>query len=300
MNRLRFNGDLLEKHVRCMTELACRKNVLWRPHIPWHVPLTVNELCLFQGAVGVSVAGIAQAERFADSRSESVLISLPPTISDIPLLTQFPESMPLLLTVDHFVQAERLAGQVFGFREECSVVILLRGNEFGPGIRPGQDALQLAQGVSRLKGLRVVGISASISANGDSSSTIKSAVHTQCEFRRAGIDCDLISIDGTWDAIPANNTFVTELRDQTFFHSSEYSAPMIWWEAEVISRPTLGAAVVDAGLLLAKTYAPIWFPDFPDVQILDWHDDCCVISTTGDAQRLGIGDAVRITSGNGR
>ncbi|MCH2210327.1 MAG: hypothetical protein MK110_03430 [Fuerstiella sp.] len=298
MVRMRFDGDLLQKNVCRLMRLAREKNVVWRPHLPLHVPLTVKEVCLLEGAAGVSVPGIVQARRFADIGIRSVFVSLPPTISEIPFLEKFSNSAPLLLTVDHFVQAELLARHLSGREDEVLVVILLRGNGPGPGVRPGLDAVQLAQGVSRLKGLRVVGISASIVTKGKSVAVMKSTAHTQRQFRRAGIECDLISVDGSWDAIPGDNTFVTEFRDQTLFQSSDHGEPVIWWEAEVISRPALKSAVINAGLPLMKTFAPVWLPDFPDVEISHWYHDCCVISTTGDAQRLRIGDVVRIASGN--
>lgn len=289
-----FDSNLLEETVRQATSRAHRRNVEWRPQVHRDVPAGFCDVCLAHGAVGVSVSTIADAAALALPANSSILISLPPAFSELSLLDQFPHSVELILTIDHYVQAERIAAAVRNRRNQLPVLLLLQAHRSGPGIRPGQDAARLARGVAGLNGLRVAGLAVEIADDGESESIIRSAAHTQRALSQAGIDGGLVSAAAEIDLIPPADSVVTEIRDRRPGQAGDREQPSVWLETDVISRPSLEVAVVGVGRTLLETHADYWFPDFPEAQVLRCLDDCVVMSATGDAQRLTIGDVVRI------
>lgn len=291
-----FDADLLMKYVQRTTRLAHAKNSVWRPQLPPHVPVEFSELCQSHGANGVSVSTIPDAARVTESDITSVLVSLPPALSEITLIRRIPRSTELLLTIDHFVQAEHIVAHDLGLRTNQPVVILIQGDKPGPGIRPGQDALLMAQGVSQLPGIRIVGVAASVTENQNYRSVVKAIEHTQQQFRESDIGCDFVSVAVTSDAVPADNTVVTEIRDPTLLEMPNKDQPLVWLEAEVISRPSLEFAVLNVSQSLPETQETIWLPDFPEAQVSHRSDGCCLVTATGNAGQLKIGDVVRVMS----
>ena len=276
------------------TEQARLRKAGWRPQLHSGVPTEFCDLCLSHGAIGVSVSTIAESVARTTSGHRSVLVSLPPAFSELPLIAQIPQSTDLILTIDHFVHAEQIAAQTRGLKSDQSVVILLQTDRSGPGIRPGQDALLLAQGVNELTGVRVIGMTASITEDRESESVLKAVAYTQEQFLQFGISSRFVSIAANIEMVPTDGTLVTEIRDETVLRASDRAQPRVWLEAEVVSRPSLQVAVVGVGRALFETNGNVWFPDLPAVQILHYFEDCTAITATGDAQWLTIGDVVRI------
>ena len=202
--------------------------------------------------------------------------------------------MELLLTIDHFVQAERIAAHDPDPRTSQSVVLLIQGDKPGPGIRPGRDALLMAQGVSRLSGISIVGVAATVTVNRNYRSVIRSIEHTQQQLRECDIDCDFVSVAVTSETVPAENTVVTEIRDPVLLKMTNTDQPLLWLEAEVISRPSLKIAVLNMSPSLPDRQESLWLPDFPDAQISQRPDGSCLVTATGNAQQLKIGDVVRV------
>lgn len=289
-----FDAKRLVEMVRRVTEQARAKDAGWRPHLHCGVPNEFCELCLSHGAVGVAVSTIAESVAVAAPGHRSLLVSRPPAFSELPLISRIPQTTELILTIDHFVHAEQIAARMAGPEEEQSVVILLQSDRFGPGIRPGHDALQLARGVNELAGVRVVGLTASITEDYEAESVMKTLAHTQRTFLEFGVSAEVISIEANVDRVPSKGKLVTEIRDQTVFQTWDQAQPLVWLEAEVISRPSLQIAVVGVGQTQLQTNGDLWFPDLPVAQLLHCFPDCMAITATGDAQWLTIGDVVRV------
>ena len=294
MLRMCFDAELLRNRIRKSTQLARSRNLAWRPQLPRQTPVEFCALCRKHGAPGISVSTISEAQRLAESDISSILITLPPAFSELRHVRRIPQTTELLFTVDHFVQVERIASQDQSLRNGHRVLILIQTDKRGPGIRPGPDALRLAQGVSLLPGIQVVGITAGFSSAGYSRPVINSVRHTQQQFREVGICCDLVSVAGTADDFAVNGSVVTEIRDRTLLRTTGRERPLVWLEAEVISRPSLEFAVISGGPDLWGWQTSLWLPDFPDAQVSNSNDGCCVVKATGTAQQLKIGDVVRV------
>ena len=295
MDRSPTDCDRHTKDIQRTAHDARSKNATWRPHVSGNTPDDICSQCLIYGATGFSVSTISDAVRLSSIDSASIFVSLPPAFSEIRTIGSVHQATTVLLTIDHFVQAEVLAEYGSDCRNEQQVVILLQGDQAGPGIRPGLDALRLAQGVNSLAGIRVIGISATVTNDRDAQPTIKSLTHTQTLLRNSGIDCDFISLSGSIDLLPTHNTVVTEIRVRNFTQPFPTTLPAEDMEAEVISRPSLEIAVLNIAHAPHSTCGSIRLPDFPNAEVSPGPDGCSVVIANGNAQQLKIGDRVCIS-----
>jgi D-serine deaminase-like pyridoxal phosphate-dependent protein len=294
MDRSPTECDRLTKDIQRTAQHARSKNLTWRPHVSENTPGDVCSQCLIHGATGFSVSTISDAIQLASTDAASIFVSLPPAFSEVKIIGSIQQSTTMLLTIDHFVQAEEIAKHNSDHRNEQQVVILLQGNQPGPGVRPGLDALRLAQGINSVPGIRVVGLSATLTNDRDAQPAIKSAAHTQTMLHNSGIDCDFISLSGSADLLRAEKTVVTEIRDPHLNFASPMMLPAGDFTAEVISRPSLEIAILNGSDAFQAAIGCLRLPDFPTAEVSPGPDNCCVVTTNGDALRLKIGDRVRI------
>lgn len=284
-----------------LRELASHGSLLgapWRPHISSAGSIENIAAYVERGATGISVPGIAAALRLACPHVKSILISLPPVAGEVPLLDRVSDSVELVVAVDHFVQAEYLAKHARLCGRPLTVALLLQSNLPGPGIRPGQDALQLARGICELPGLQIAGVTVDVSGDEAAYAAIKAAEHTQRLFRETGIQCDFVSVTvDQHQRIPDAARF-TDVCIRTKLPTQEYGVQETLLQAEVISRPSLELVVLNVGEAVLGPSPNIQLSDHDAATVTQWMDDCCVVTATGTAQQLTIGDQVRITTGS--
>ena len=296
MDRSPIDCDGLTKEIRRTAHRVRLKNVTWRPHVSGKTPDDIRSQCLIHGATGFSVSTISNAIQLATIDVASIFVSLPPAFSELKTIGSVQESTSLLLTIDHFVQAEAVAKHGSSCPAEQQVVILLQGDQAGPGVRPGLDALRLAQGINSVPGIRVIGLSATLTNDGNAQPAIKSVAHTQTMLRSSGIECDFISISGSVDLLPTDSTIVTEIRAPHFMQTFPTTLPVEDRKAEVISRPSLAIAIINIAPAPISTYESLRLPDFPNAELSPGPDGCCVVVTKGNARQLRIGDMIHIAS----
>ena len=294
MDRSPADCDGLTKEIRRTAHCVRQQNVTWRPHVSEKTPDDIFSQCLIHGAAGFSVSTISNARQLASIDTASILVSLPPAFSEMKTIGSVQESTSLVLTIDHFVQAEAVAKLSSSCPTEQQVVILLQGDQAGPGVRPGLDALRLAQGINGVPGIKVIGLSATLTNGCNTQPVIKSAAHTQTLLRSSGIDCDFISISGSVDLLSSDRTTVTEIRAPHFIQTVPTTLPVEDCKAEVISRPSLALAIINIAHAPTTAYGCLQLPDFPNAELFPGPDGCCVVATNGNARELKIGDVVRI------
>lgn len=294
IDRSPTDGDRLTKEIRRTAHRVSLNHLTWRPHVSGNTQDDICSQCLIHGAAGFSVSTIANAMQLSSIDVASIFVSLPPAFSELETIGSVQKSTSLLLTIDHFVQAEAVADHSSSCPTEQQVVILLQGDQAGPGVRPGLDAMRLAQGINRVPGIRVVGLSATLTNDCNTQPAIKSAAHTQTMLRSSGIDCDFISISGSVDLLPTHRTIVTEIRTPHFMQTFPITPPLEEYKAEVISRPSLAIAIINIAHASISTYESLHLPEFPNAELSPGPDGCCVVVTNGNARQLKIGDMVQI------
>jgi len=247
-----------------------------------------------QGAKTFSVNSTRQLTRLNDCGTESILVARPQTREELQIAADLSPKSSLLWTIDHYIHAEHLAAVNCPQTQE--VLIQLQSDQPGIGVRPGTDAIQLAQGVERLEGIRVVGISVHASQHDDLAALIQATQHTCTAFRKRGICCDTVSLSTSRDVFPSASGPFTELHANVVTGNTFGPIPNTTQTATVVSRPSLEHVVFVLDDVEAA--GKLIFPDYPLAEVRQWQRDCCVITAAGAAERLNIGDRMDVVIQN--
>lgn len=316
---LRLDLDVMEHNARHMAAEIASLKKLWRPHIKAHCQPRIAQTLVEFGACGVTAANVAEVEVMAKARIPSILLAhLVAATSDLDRLAAVSFQTDLLVTMDHFVHAERFsaAAQRHGtsFRALVEVDVGMRRT----GCRPRIDATQLAVAADRLTGVEVVGImgyEGHLGAVADAEEkhrqileSMNALQQTRDEMVRQGVRCDIVSAGGTGTFLTSGqHPAVTELQaGGGIFGDPFYQQqcgltgvnPALSIVAEVVSRPSLVQAVLNCG---RKAINPVVHtPSVIGVvgaTIDRLNAEHTVLILDGDAQDLKIGDVVQLAIG---
>lgn len=278
--------------------------ISWRPQVTGFTSKESLACCFRNGAAGVVTSSLTELLRVGDLPSDHLsapthLVSLPLSASSVSLLGQRSLAAGVLPVVDHFVHAERISILCGDQVQDQAVLILLQGDQAGPGIRPGQDALQLAQGIRRLPGLRVAGITVSVEESQTATAVLRAAEHTQQLFRKSGIGCEITNVMADadlllddWEGI--TDAGITDIGVRGLVAGVDSPVSFGRRTAEVISRPSLDVVVIGLESLPEEVEVAVRLTDHPQAGLLSRRYGCCVFSADGSARQLTIGDSVQV------
>jgi D-serine deaminase-like pyridoxal phosphate-dependent protein len=152
--------DALEANLATMQNTLTRNGIASRPHAKTHKTPVIARMQLDSGSVGICTAKVSEAEALFQHGIEEILMT---TTNVTP--TKIRRAMALQQANPRFIQAtdsEQNARDLAAAAQElgivAEVVIDVDSGIQRTGIRPGQPALQLAQLVDQLPGLRLRGL----------------------------------------------------------------------------------------------------------------------------------------------
>jgi D-serine deaminase-like pyridoxal phosphate-dependent protein len=223
-----------------------------------------------------------------------------------------------IICCDHYAQAAPIAAACRRLGVRCRALVDVNIGMNRTGIRPGQDALELAQAIDRLDGLQLVGLMGyeghllKLSHREDKVRQIRDAIgileHCRDLFQKHGLRCDIVSAGGTGSvAITSQCPAVTELQagggvfgDPMYVNlcGLEGVEPALTVVATVVSRPTLERAVLDAGRKATNPdmHSPT-VKGYPDAVVQFLSAEHCTLQLGPESQRLRIGDRVELIVG---
>jgi len=201
--------DAMEANLARMQAVVSRNAIASRPHAKTHKCPQIARLQIGSGSVGICTAKVSEAEVMLEHGIESVLM----TTSNV---TPFKIERAMRLRRWHpgFVQATDTPENARDLSEAAvvagvtaDVVVDVDPGGRRTGITPGRPALELAQLVDRLPGLRLVGV---LCYDGGSQHVtgfrarraqtlerLAPAVETLASMRRAGLNAEIFSGGGT-------------------------------------------------------------------------------------------------------
>lgn len=155
LDRLEFNLDKMSRFAR-------QRGIALRPHAKTHKCVEVARRQLAKGAIGISVATIAEAELMASAGIRGLLITAEmvgePKISRlIRVVADAPDTMVVVDNADNAEELQRAAAAA-GVR--IPVLIDLDVGQNRTGILPGETALRLAESIGGAGNLALKGICA--------------------------------------------------------------------------------------------------------------------------------------------
>lgn len=311
--------ELMGSNIKRMADFLCERKKHWRPHAKCHKTPAIAHKEISAGAIGVTVAKVSEAEVMATAGIRDILIANmivgPQKWERLAALCNWADP---IVACDHFAQAEPLAAICARNGVKCRAIIELNLGLNRVGTRPGRDTFDLAQSLSKLKGIEFVGIMGYeghlllIEDAREKQRQIREAMSILAEcadkLRRDGLRCDIVSAGGTGSyQISAECDGITELQCgggifadpfyQQQCHVTGLSSALSVL-ATVASRPTLDRAVLDSG---RKTLNPdIQLPivkGWPDASVKRLSAEHCELTLGPQSQNLRIGDKVELVVG---
>ncbi len=310
--------DRLEANIAGWAAFARQAGVRLRPHGKTHKCVEIARRQLEAGAVGLTLAKLGEAEVMALAGVPDIFLAYEVVGGPkLPRLLALAREIRIRVGVDSVEVAEPLAAAAAAAGLTLDVVLEVDSGLGRCGVAPGEPLLALARQIARLRGLRIAGIftyrgyRADLDAAGREEGEL--TVREAERLRGAGIPVEEVSVGSTPTGRAAGRVpGVTEIRPGTYVFND---ATQVRWGsarpeecalvvlARVISRPSGGVAILDAGskVLTAErgpfssrgdSYGVI--RGYPDCQIDRLWEEHGRVQLTEEARRLRVGDLVEI------
>ncbi|HET6423939.1 MAG TPA: DSD1 family PLP-dependent enzyme [Planctomycetaceae bacterium] len=311
--------DAFERNLRFMSQTVLAGGKTWRPHSKGHKSPAVAWRQIRAGAIGVTCAKVSEAEVMAQAGVRDILIANVIAGSHkVERLASLCSAADPIICCDHFAQAEPIAAACRRRGVTCRVLVDINIGMNRTGCRPGMDAVDLGEAITKLEGLELVGIMGyeghllRIADPAEKEQQIRGALdvlgHCREMFHRQGLRCDIVSAGGTGSVtITSQSPSITEVQSgggifgDPFYREAcqvEPITPALTVLSTVTSRPSLERAVLDAG---RKTLNPeLGFPKVAghaDAVVASMSAEHCTLSLGPQSQDLKIGDQVELVVG---
>ena len=265
--------DAFERNVALMAE-HCKLNGLGlRPHAKTHKSVAIAQAQIAAGALGQCCAKLGEAEAMAAGGVESILITSPVvTTGGIARLMALNTKLPdLMVVVDNPENARALAAASAEAKRPLKVLVDIDVGLHRTGIRPGQDATDLAELLDAAEFLELRGLQAyaghlmhihDFAERREKSLAAMKVLGEQRDALKAkGLCCDIVSGGGTgsYNIDPEANV-LTELQGGSYiFMDKQYGdvalgngtsfpfATSLVVQMSVVSNNTRNLATTDAG-----------------------------------------------------
>jgi D-serine deaminase-like pyridoxal phosphate-dependent protein len=310
--------DAFEHNVRRMAGHFREHRVNWRPHAKAFKCPAIAHALRREGAIGVTVAKVSEAEIMAAGGIDDILIAhLVVGPSKAARLAALQRQAAVRATVDHpdqvgpIAEAARAAGTTIGLLVDVNLGM----NRTGVG--SPEQALTLARLVAGSNGLRFDGVmgyeghTLMIPDQAEKNQAVRAAIARLDAARKAvedaGLPCPIVSAGGTGSyQHTAGLPGPTEIqagggafacRYYTELCKIEGHRPAISVLATVVSRPAADRAILDIGQKSISAYRtpPVLkaYPDLPIAVLSAEHG----ILTVPEPLGLRIGDKVEVIPG---
>jgi D-serine deaminase-like pyridoxal phosphate-dependent protein len=221
--------DVFERNVARVANYAREHGLRLRPHTKTHKSPAVGKRQLESGAAGLTVAKVGEAEVMLRSGTPDLLVAYPvigrsklDRLMEVARRTQVTVALDSMFAARQLSDAARAAQVTVGVLAETDVGL---GRV---GVCPGEDLLELAQGILRLPRLTFEGITFYPGHIKDTSehgltqlAALGAVVQSIIEdFRRAGIGLNIVSGGSTPTLFLSHEVNgVTEIRPGTYVYN---------------------------------------------------------------------------------
>ena len=273
--------DAFERNVARMAEHCKVSNLSIRPHAKTHKCVTIAKAQIAAGAVGQCCAKLGEAEAMAAGGIENILITSPVvTAQGIERLMALNAKIPdLMVVADNPVNARALAAAAAEKKRVLKVLVDLDVGLHRTGIRPGEDALALAEILDAAEFLELRGLQAyaghlmhihDFAERREKSLAAMQVLGDQRDALKAkGLPCEIVSGGGTGTYnIDPEARVLTELQGGSYvFMDKQYHdvalgngatfpfETSLFVQMSVVSANTKNLATTDAGFKSFSTDA---------------------------------------------
>ena len=305
-----IDEDRLASNIARVQSYMDAHHLNFRPHIKTHKIPAVAEAQRQAGARGINCQKITEAEAFADTGFDDILITFNILGADkLARLADLNDRISgLKVVADSTVTIEGLAGHFAG-RKPLTVLVECDTGAGRCGVQTPAEALALARRIAGSNALTFGGLMTYPKAGSEAATEVFFA-ETLTGLKAEGIDCPIVSNGGTPSLFSAHLVAsATEHRAGTYVYNDRAMVRAghctlddcaMHILATVVSRPTPDRAILDAGSK-ALTSDLLGFADFgliveyPDAVITGLSEEHGTVDLSKlSGRRPEIGERVRI------
>lgn len=317
--------DIMEKNINDMAKFAKDIGVQLRPHIKTHKVPEITTLQLEAGAVGITCAKLGEAEVMLDTIAVDDIFIANQLVGKSKIQRLFKLLGNILVSrltiaVDSLEVAQPISDMAVQKRTKVPVLIEIDVGLKRTGVPYGEPAVKLAQELSKMSGLELVGIYTHEghvygAKNSEQLKEIslesgRMMVETADMLWKSGFDIQVVSVGSTPSAkITCTVPGITEIRPGTYVFNDYYQIRLGVAEEEdcaftilatVISTPEKGRAIIDAG---TKSFTSEKCSEFgvygliknmPYVKLVRAYEEHGVLEIDTSKGNLKIGDKLEI------
>jgi D-serine deaminase-like pyridoxal phosphate-dependent protein len=262
----------LEQNIQRMSAFLATRPAKLRPHSKTHKSPAIAWLQLRAGAIGITCAKLGEAEVMARAGIRDLLIANQIVGADkIARLVSLAAYTDVMVAVDDPTNAAVLSTAASAKGVKLRVLIEVNVGMNRCGVEPGAPALALARQILSLPGLRFDGLmgyeghTVMITDLAERTTAAHEAMHklvaTRDLLMQNGIEVNIVSGGGSGTyAITGEYPGLTEIQAGSYATmDARYREVGLDFQlalsvvAQVISVPTLGDAIIDAGLKTLTT-----------------------------------------------
>ncbi|WP_017185801.1 alanine racemase [Alkalibacillus haloalkaliphilus] len=154
---LLIQQDTMERNLMSMVGFAQSQHIALRPHIKTHKSVQIAKRQVEEGAVGVTVAKLDEAEVMVDGGIEDIFIAYPITKKQkVNRLKELTKQANIIASVDSEIGAKALSDTFEN--EVLEVWIKVNSGLNRCGVEPGEETVNLAKYITALPGLELTGL----------------------------------------------------------------------------------------------------------------------------------------------
>jgi len=313
--------EIMERNLRRAAEYAREHDLRMRPHIKTHKIPELARRQLDLGAVGLAVAKVGEAEVMLGANPPELLVAYPVIgRKKLARLMDVSRNTRVTVALDSLFAARQLSDAARETRATIGVLAEFDAGLGRTGVRPGEELIQLAQGILRLPRLTFEGIAfypSHIRSMGEEgqkamNQLVQLVRQVLIDFKRADIEVKIVSAGSTPTFFQTHEIpGVNEVRPGTYIFNdrSTFLAGTCTLEdcaasilTTVVSTAKPGQAIVDGGSKTfstdrLKTSAEPTFGyvvDAPGTQFFTMNEEHGYLDIRKSGREFSVGDPIRI------
>jgi len=301
--------DKAEANLKNAQDAADKAGIKLRPHIKTHKLPRFAKRQVELGAVGITVQKLGEAEVMADAGLTDLLL----TFNIIgekkrARLKALHDRVTIRVVADSADTVDGLAETFVDLAKPLGVFVECDTGMGRCGVQSPEAALVLAKRIAAAPGLQFAGLM-TYPAAGKYHEAAEWLADAKTLFDDEGIDLPAITTGGTPDIWHMSEAGVaTEYRPGTYIYmdrsqvaagAATYDQCALTVLATVVSRPTDGRAIIDAGTKtltsdLLGLQGHGYVVDFPEARIVGLSEEHGTLDVSACATKPKIGDVIRI------
>ena len=307
----------VQSNIARMSEWFRDKECNLRPHFKTHKLPLIARMQIEAGAMGITCAKLSEAQILLEHGVQDVLVAnqiIGPV--KIQRLIGLAECGRMMVCVDDAANADELSAAAAKRGLCLDVLMEVNVGLDRCGVAAGEQALKLAQGITKLPGLNFRGLMGYeggmyLKNQKQKEAACRKANQTLVDTKRLlvenGIQVEIVSAGGS-NTYQLTGTYpgITELQVGSYVtmdtHNQEYGLgfePALRVLATVISRPEPGRAVIDAGLKAVSKDEGLPACTLQGVELIKLNEEHGHLRIHDPDQHLKPGDKIELIPSHG-